>query len=438
MSENIDTVKQYGFDLKSFSNRVTNNTIYYNSTKPESNKIIYGVSLKAYGYGEVNIYKINAENPTSASTTLIKTITVDSETVVNVKFATPIVLSNNEYIGISGKCYYEYIIGNIMYSVVNKDYISNNFAISLNYIIQNVDVVLPKESSAQSKYFLEVAQDGSKPYITINSAYEAAIKVCSKEKPVTILIYPGVYEEYVNVLGKQYLSFIGVDKKRVIWRYDDANYQHAPLRIAGNCYVKDITFISTAKKYISDIDQSQGFEAWKRDNLNNHFPPDYSTWLGKLGSYAVHCDDEHNDDGELVTSTFENCIMYSETMPAFGAGLWPSYKIELIRCDLIGNYDKDFYDHANLEGALYVHGLQNGQVSGSYKEHLLMKNCTVNCNYKRVATFQKVASNTEDLDYLFYYNIFESEDLNDVSLITLDGVTVNNKSYGNNTSILNG
>ena len=254
------------------------------------------------------------------------------------------------------------------------------------------------------------------------------------------MIYPGVYHEYCNILGKKYITLIGVDRKRCILRYDDANYLHAPLRISGNCYVKDLTVISTAKDYISDVDESTGYEAWKRDVLDGHYSAGHPTWLGTMGAYAIHCDDDHNDDGELVVSTFENCDMYSETFPALGAGLWPNQKIELIRCNMSMKIDIEVYKkvYPSARGTIYVHGLQSVANHGEYGEHLYMHSNCVSTNYGHAAYFEKVHSETEDLDYLFYYNIFTSDNLDNMELIKMIGVNVNDNSFGNNTSFLNG
>lgn len=443
IENDISTIKQDFYflksideklDLSSLNDKIDTSGIYYSGIYCEK---CDGVKYKAKE-GKVRFYKIKTtELGGGATYELLAEFTNSAveercikEVFLNADFA------SNEYLGISGSIYFGSAEGYTMYQIGSDK--TDNFALAYMPVkeVSAIDDLYNKINNEKNGGLFEVGVD--KKYKTISEAVLEAVKVGTKNKPAVIMIYPGVYNEYCNINGKEYLSIIGVDKKRVIWRYDDANYQHAPLRIAGNCYVKNITFIATAKNYISDIDQAKGFDAWKRDNLAGHYPPGYPTWLGKLGSYAVHCDDEHNDDGELVVSTFEDCIMYSETMPAFGGGLWPSYKIELIRCDLRGKYDKEFYDHVNLEGALYVHGIQTGQISGVYKEHLYMNNCTVSSNYKRVATFQNVESKTEDLDYLFYYNIFDSDELTDAELITFDGVTVNQKSYGNNTKLLNG
>ena len=318
-----------------------------------------------------------------------------------------------------------------MYSVGYET--TDNYAIALNYIFQDYEEV-------KKLNILEVAKDGSKQYTTITDAYNDAIKTCSKENPITILIYPGIYKEYVNVLGKRYLSFIGIDKKRTIWRYDDANYSHAPLRISGNCYVANITFISTADDYISDVDRNNGFSALKRDILNDHFTEGYPTWLGTMGAYAVHCDDDHNNDGELVVSTFENCIMYSETLCAFGAGLWPNSKIELLNCKLVTKFDKEIFDHVypSIRGCLYIHGLQSNNFHGEFGEHFYAHNCVIHTNYKTVACFEKVNSETDDLDYVLLNNIFISDEISGVSKIKWDGVETNKESFGNNVTSANG
>lgn len=273
---------------------------------------------------------------------------------------------------------------------------------------------------------------------TITSAYNAAVKVSSKDNPCTIIINPGIYKEYINLLGDKYISFIGVNKQDVIWRYDDANYNHAPLRIAGQCYVANITFISTADDYVSDVDNAKGWEAFKRDSLNGHIHGEHPKWLGRMGAYAVHCDDDHTDKSSLEVSTFENCIMYSKTSPAFGSGVWPSSKIVLKDCDLFSDYDEELYDKFTtiLKGALYAHGLQANISHGQFGECYEVKNCKIESNFSAVVVTEKINSNADDLKYKFYNNIAISNS-NKTKVVVNSGTKMDVSSFGNNTEDLN-
>lgn len=161
---------------------------------------------------------------------------------------------------------------------------------------------------------LTVSKDNSKMFTRINDALNFAYAIESKENPITIIIYPGVYNEVLFIKGNHYVSLIGINKETCVIKNDTAHYNNAPLRIQGACYVANLTFISTADKYSSNT--GYGHEAWKKDVLDGVSNP---TWLNTIGSYAVHCDDVTN--GEITTSIFENCYMYSETFPAFGSGM---------------------------------------------------------------------------------------------------------------------
>lgn len=281
---------------------------------------------------------------------------------------------------------------------------------------------------------LTVSKDNSKMFTSINAALNFAYAIESKENPITIIVFPGVYKEVLFIKGKHYVSLIGINKETCVIKNDTAHYNNAPLRIQGACYVANLTFISTADGYSSDT--GNGHDAWKKDVLDGVSNP---TWLTTLGSYAVHCDDVTN--GESTTSLFENCYMYSETFPAFGAGMQLNNTIYLLNCDLLTSIDEDIYNanKLNSQGTLLCHGNYPTSPVAEPKQSLVVKDCRISGINSKCLNMYK-SDNAPKANIIFINNTFANNHKNsvdDILTFTFDTQYINSSSHGNNVEFFN-
>lgn len=281
---------------------------------------------------------------------------------------------------------------------------------------------------------LTVSKDNSKMFTSINDALKFAYAIESKENPITIIVFPGVYDEVLFIQGQHYVSLIGINRETCIIKNDTAQYNNAPLRIQGACYVANFTFISTASKYSSAT--GTGYEAWKKDVLADVSNP---TWLTTIGSYAVHCDDITN--GEITTSIFENCYMYSETFPAFGSGMQLNNTIYLLNCDLKTSIDEDIYNanKLNSQGTLLCHGNYPTSTIDDPKQSLIVKDCRITgINSKCLNMYKSIKAPKADI--VFINNTFDNNHKNsvdDILTFSFDTQYINSSSHGNNVDFFN-
>lgn len=281
---------------------------------------------------------------------------------------------------------------------------------------------------------LTVSKDNSKMFLSINAALKFAYAIESKENPITIIVFPGVYNEVLFIKGTHYVSLIGTNRETCIITNGTAHYNNAPLRIQGPCYVANLSLIATADKYSSAT--GTGHEAWKKDVLAGvqEFP-----WMDTIGSYAVHCDDETN--GETSTSLFENCYMYSETFPAFGSGMQLNNTIYLLNCDLLTSLDEDIYNanKLNSQGTLFCHGNYPTSPVADPKQSLVVKDCRISgINSKCLNMYN--SDKAPKADIIFINNTFDNNHKNsvdDLLTFTFDTQYINSSSHGNNVEFFN-
>lgn len=299
--------------------------------------------------------------------------------------------------------------------------------------IPKVYATIPSETDNATS-ILTVSKAGGSKYKTINSALNDAYKIESKNNPVTIIVEPGTYEEVLFIKGQHYISIIGTNRNECILRYDTADYNQAPLRISGECYIANLSIISTANKYHSST--GNGSDAWIQDVKNGVSNPD---WLHTIGSYAVHCDDVTN--GEQTVSRFENCYMYSETFPAFGAGMQLNNTIELINCDIITKLDIEIYNTglSNAQGALLVHGKFPQESISEPNQRLFVKDCYIEgLNSKCVHMYP--SEKAPKASITFINNTFMNNhvsNINDLVDFTFDTKYIEKCSHGNNLDFFN-
>ena len=238
-------------------------------------------------------------------------------------------------------------------------------------LYDDVETLKRAVSIVAEKQVLKVAKDGTGDFTTINEAMSYAQGYMTNAKRVSIVVYPGIYDEVVNVLGNKFVSIIGVNRNDCIIRDTSGVYNNCPLRIEGNSYVANLTLISTHSanaEYIVDGE------------------------LKVNPSYALHIDDRHADNDDDYRCTIFNCRMYSENNPAVGIGLDKNQVVELIQCELetkISDEQKDIPASSGLwawkpnGGALFYHALYPNKypISGdSGYQKLVVKDCVIKSN----------------------------------------------------------
>jgi hypothetical protein len=303
-----------------------------------------------------------------------------------------------------------------------------------NYgLYATIQYLYKDETSNPNELHVGVGQE----FTTINAALTKAYALESISNPITIIVHPGVYNEVLFIGGTHYVSIIGTNRDDCIVKDGSADYNKAPIRIAGQAYVANMTFIETAEDYVSAYGSGTGKSAWKTDVLAGKAKYD---WLGTMIAYAVHCDDTTN--GENTICRFENCKMYSECGPAFGGGMQINEYIQLVNCELITNFDEDVYNYSITttgktgiaQGTFLCHGKNNGT---SMK--LLVKDCTIETNIGRVLEMYIVGSDNDAL-IKFIDTMFYSNKLGSASSYyhwNFNSNQISGLSHGNNIGFLN-
>ena len=258
------------------------------------------------------------------------------------------------------------------------------------------------KTNLKPKGVIKVAKSGG-DYTTITEALNNASD--SNDNPVTILVYPGTYNESVMVGGSRNVSIVGVNKLTCILRDDTGVYENAPLEIQGNAYISNMTIIST------------------HDN-------DTSTPVDSLRSYAAHVDYA----GEGVCE-FNNCILISKQNAAIGSGLHTNQTLKIIDCELYSETPRE--SSMTVNGALFVHDGQD-----AINQKLIVKNSIIKsvngCSHYLNSHYKTpmIAS--------YYNNVFYSDELGidsiskDTPTTGISGsIKLSQDSFGNNTSMIN-
>lgn len=277
-----------------------------------------------------------------------------------------------------------------------------------------------------NKAVLIVAKDGSGDFTTINKAIKYADKYMNRETEVTIVLYPGTYNEVVNVQGKRFLSIIGVNRDTCIIRNDTGLYDNCPLRIEGDSYISNLTLIST-------------------HNDTNDFVVDGK--LTKQPAYALHIDDRHADNDDEYVCTVFNCKMYSEQNPAVGIGLDKNQTVNLINCEIITKKTEDMLNVTSTVGNLWAYKPNGGALlyhalyKGSYTneegyQRLNVRNCVIECNTPNTV-FGEAGGKEEQVELTFIGNSAYSTNNGATWVKGLSKASISPLSFGNNIETMN-
>lgn len=275
----------------------------------------------------------------------------------------------------------------------------------------------------QPSNILEVSCKGDKRFSTITDAFNYADGIDSAENPITILIYPGVYKEKLNAGHGKHISFIGINKKDVVWRYDSGKYGEDPLRYSNNGLIKNITFISTH-------DDSPNFETQYSGATNQNY-----------ASYGLHLDtpESYTIGDEEYTTIVEDCNIICKQAPAIGCGMSTNQNLIIRNCELIMDIPTALLtanDSAN-KGCFLVHRAMN--VSEASPQNLYFYNNIIRTNTRYCYQVNWFVPSTHGMKAHFYNNISwsETDGKTDESVMISPGQVLENDCFGNNVSLLN-
>ena len=149
----------------------------------------------------------------------------------------------------------------------------------------------------------------------------------------TILVFPGVYKEAVEMWGKN-RHIVGLCKETCILTNGTGNYDTPPLE-ANIGSVENMTII--ADNYSPTISDPSG--------------------TGNRASYAIHI--EYAEENPF-TFRVSNCVLKAKWFPAVGLGLRYNQNVTIENCELITEAD-------SVLGALFFHNDASSNNSGTGK-----------------------------------------------------------------------
>ena len=260
-----------------------------------------------------------------------------------------------------------------------------------------------------------VDKEGNGDFTSIRSAVEG-INNDTAQHPVTIIVHPGIYKEWVNVDSSRYISIFGTSRDNCILRWDTGEYRNEPLIFEGTGIVQNMTIIST----FDDVED-----------------PDPSSLI----AYAVHVDDRQNVANR--EQTFINCVMSSNGSSAIGIGLHQGEYVKCIGCE--------FYSHtpntssSSINGAFLCH---SGAGENITNQRLLVKDCIIVSDYnKAISITDALNEGGGEMKVTFINNMAycNAKGITGILNVTTpteshfsgSGIDLTLMSYGNNLTELN-
>lgn len=221
----------------------------------------------------------------------------------------------------------------------------------------------------------EVKQDGSGDFVTIQEG------VVSVESGDTLLIYPGVYEENVEIMDKT-VNLIGMSREECILTANSEKYHYIPLTIgAGKVY--NMTICGTR------TDEMNTLPGELPDYDSNDLLSIYR-WQQCFPGYTIHIDQTYSYGRQLHIS---NCKIISSNNQCVGIGCRGENQITISDSELISN---------GSGGCIYFHNTQAIETAG--EAQFTIRNCELR-NYK--CPYVIAMHSTGDLNpvYLTFQNV---------------------------------
>lgn len=279
-------------------------------------------------------------------------------------------------------------------------------------IPQDADIIVSKYDSSSnfiSENVIVVDAFGGGDYTSLQEAIDTRKDMGSNGKPLVILLMPGTYHmsqttsENRGYCNYRTISIIGLNKDSCIIRNDDGIYNtgasgtyidSAPLKMAGNCFLENLTIISTATNSTSEASENK--------------------------SYCVHLDFFANEGTRL---TVHNCRMINDHNCCIGIGLHKDYTIEISNCEL-----ESTNTNGNGWGTIIAH---EGSEKGDCK--LILKDNVIVDHTNNGITITHPYNGSIVLD------LVRNVVVNNGSPITMDNKyhTLSNMCFGNNRNEMN-
>lgn len=268
-------------------------------------------------------------------------------------------------------------------------YLSEDFKIAYNAsVFAQFDLEQMNRDAKNNKNVVTVSHDGSKMFKSITEAVTYAKTIASKTNPITIIVYPGIYNEKI-IIYNSYISIIGTNKQYCIIMNDKGDYDNAPIFVSGNFYISNLTIKSTH-------DGTPNFVENRTD--------DY-----KIGAYGIHIDDSNYANTDEKIGTVENCIIYSAQNQAIGIGMSKNCKYIIRNCTLINDTPDrmyELYTRPLKTGAL---GCHRGYFDGnSFYQILEVSNCILKANKGVSIQLGPFKTSSTGMEEHFYNNMLWS------------------------------
>jgi hypothetical protein len=304
-------------------------------------------------------------------------------------------------------------------------YLSEDFNIAYNAsVFAQFDLEQMNRDAKNNKNVVTVSHDGSKMFKSITEAVTYAKTIASKTNPITIIVYPGIYNEKI-IIHNSYISIIGTNKQYCIIMNDKGDYDNAPIFASGNFYISNLTIKATH-------DGTSNFVENRTD--------DY-----KIGAYGIHIDDSNYANTDEKIGTVENCIIYSAQNQAIGIGMSKNCKYIIRNCTLINDTPDRMYELYTRPLKTGAFGCHRGYFDGnSFYQFLEMSNCILRVNKGVSIQLGPFATSETGMEEHFYNNMLWSGTLgkNDNAIGTYSEspyttYELSNDCYGNNVQALN-
>ena len=227
---------------------------------------------------------------------------------------------------------------------------------------------------AQGGPIYEVIVDGTGDFTSIQEAVEQV------ESGTTLLIYPGVYEEYVEIIDKT-VNLIGTNKEECILISDTKDYHHIPLTVAaGTIYNMTICGSNPTKENIVP----SVAEDYDTTDLSSVYD-----WQSQFPGYAIHIDQDYAYGRELL---IEGCRIISDSNYCVGIGCRGWNTITFADCQFFSNGG----------GCIFLHNTQTS--SGDGEAYFIMKDCELR-NYLSPYVISVQSTGDVNPTYLTFQNV---------------------------------
>lgn len=293
----------------------------------------------------------------------------------------------------------------------------------LNGMLYSVRVHANEIKNKKSGEYI-IAQDGTGDFLTIQEGVKSA------RDGDTLIIYPGIYNESVEIISKD-INLRGIDKDTCIIQCDTASYRKSPLTI-GAGEVSNLTLYGI----YSGIEQEELSEE-EIALINSQMIGDTWERQKNFSGYTIHADQNYLYRNDIK---FINCRIISENNYCVGVGSRGMSSIIFEGCELIS---------LGSGGCVFLHDCILKRLCG--KANFVMKNCQLtsylspyilsihslrpeNTTY---LTFQNVKVNAVAYENRKLYNVINMNTSFEVDILSVLDKTGQLKNAGFKSTVMN-